>query len=458
MDWLYKRLTPSKRKVARWTELATAVETIWEEYFDPELSRLQRLQSAYEMDEADLNKKMREMGDSFTCDTPLVINKPLSLAWRRLELQSKDTEDIISSIFLRNFAHLPVTWFPIFAPIDQEYGSYFETYGGLSEDADKNVPPDGMWLTSRGVLGIGKLEMYQEGMVKSDLRTQAISLVESAKPLHIVFDGLLWYINFDLSFSAEANATWDTESQYFMFFTTVGNNFGIPRIGTDGETVLDMSTMSFSSKGIRQIAFPFVKEGAWRQHNFLPEGLGFRHVGLDGFLPLDLNIANVIAKTEIVNRLALFTLRSACKWSSALVHTHQNIEQERHEQESLPLELHVAGGFTFYREHQPTYNLPFWASTNEEDFEPFYKVFAENSCYYYSLSPCFSMRIGKHENQRIHSTITTKPVITSSHSLFLREWGLDMSQASIPTSAQPLLFDQIPADFVPLDTYGGIND
>lgn len=51
IKWLFRRLTTAKGKEARWADLATAIEGVWEEYFDPCLSRLERLRSSYLADD-----------------------------------------------------------------------------------------------------------------------------------------------------------------------------------------------------------------------------------------------------------------------------------------------------------------------------------------------------------------------------------------------------------------------
>ena len=69
---------------------------------------MERLRSSYLADSDDLARKLREMGDYFSYDMPREEDKPIALAWRRLELQYKDLELILSSVFRRNYQQLPV--------------------------------------------------------------------------------------------------------------------------------------------------------------------------------------------------------------------------------------------------------------------------------------------------------------------------------------------------------------
>lgn len=124
--WLSKRLTPAKQQEPRWLDLAAILERLWAEFYDPEISRLEHLRSFYQANEADLCAKIREMGDYFSFDLPPDKDKPIAVAWRRLELEYKDMELLLQSVFKRHYGELPVAWLPLFAPIDEIYGSAFE--------------------------------------------------------------------------------------------------------------------------------------------------------------------------------------------------------------------------------------------------------------------------------------------------------------------------------------------
>lgn len=203
-NWLADRLSPAKLKEPRWVELSTILEHIWEEFFDPDMSRVERLRSSYTADKADLAQKIREMGDYFSFDMPRQENLPISLGWRRLELEYKDMELIITSIFRRHFNNLPVHWLPLYASLESPYGSQFKIAPEFAP-VTKNIPPDGMFLTSRGMLGADYGYLMTMGLSKAFFLERALPLIRRAKPLHIVFDGMLWFISFDLPFDVEAD-------------------------------------------------------------------------------------------------------------------------------------------------------------------------------------------------------------------------------------------------------------
>ena len=226
-NWLVNRLTPAKAKEARWTELATVMEQVWGEFFDPELSRLERLRSSYTADDADLVKKIRQMGDYFSFELPKEADRPIALAWRRLEIEYKDMELILRSVFRRHFGDFPVEWYPLFAPVGQEYGSEFITSDYLLEESwSKNIPPSGYFLTSRGIVGVDKMGLFREGLSKERFRTEARPLVIRTKPLHIVFDGFLWYIRYDLgTFDPILDVTWESWQRIPLLFGPLGSRF-----------------------------------------------------------------------------------------------------------------------------------------------------------------------------------------------------------------------------------------
>lgn len=199
MDWLRQRLTPKKGEESRWTELAFALSAIWEEFYDPLLSRLERLRSCYLADDEDLIKKIREIGDYFSYETPEKKDRPVALAWRRLELDYKELEHILTSVFRRNYRNLPVLWFPIFAPLDKPYGVDMKVAEGPWPERQL-FPPDGYFLTSRGRLGTDYGYLLTLDISKQKYLDNAIPLLRRTKPLHILYEGILWYIRFNLRF------------------------------------------------------------------------------------------------------------------------------------------------------------------------------------------------------------------------------------------------------------------
>lgn len=197
-DWLRRRLTPAKQKISRWNDLAKILETLWETFYDPEISRTQRLRSSYTADDQDLFKKIREMGDYFSFDLPKTEDRPVALAWRRLELEYKDVEFIVQSALRRHFGDFPCTWYPLFAPTNKPYGTEFVVGEYLSRESDKNIAPEGYFLTSRGILGIDKRGLLVNNITKEEFKKISYPLIVRTKPLHIVFDGYCWFTKIDI--------------------------------------------------------------------------------------------------------------------------------------------------------------------------------------------------------------------------------------------------------------------
>lgn len=194
-DWLKKRLTPAKRADSRWADFASALEKIWELFFDPAYSRLERMRSSFRADYADLAKKMREKGDWFSLDLPPSVARQVILPWRELELDYKDMEDVLTLAFKRYFGNIESGWLPLYAPKDKPYGMEFMPPDLVYRKAsEKNIPPEGWFLTSRGVLGVNLNTIYPRGILKATYMEKAIPLIKRTKPLHIVYEGMCWYI------------------------------------------------------------------------------------------------------------------------------------------------------------------------------------------------------------------------------------------------------------------------
>lgn len=306
-NWLSSRLTPAKSKEPRWVEFATVLERIWEEFFDPDMSRVERLRSNYTADDADLIKKIREMGDYFAFDLPKHEDRPISVGWRRLELEYKDMELILQSVFRRHFLNLPVTWFPIFAPQEQSahpYGSIFDVAAGPWPDR-KNSPPDAWFLTSRGRLGTDYGALMRTGLSKQEFLDRALPLLKRTKPLHIVYDGVVWYIRFDLPFEgyfSNDGLWWVRESDiYELQFHVMGSRFDY--LPADIQN-LDIQVVPCSWKRDDAVFIAFLPSTAslWHMDWFLPEGFPW------DWLPEDIIIAgNEADSHEQAHMAAIFT-------------------------------------------------------------------------------------------------------------------------------------------------------
>ena len=289
--WLYRRLTPAKSGEARWSEFATVMERVWEEFFDPRLSRLERMRSSYLADDQDLVRKIRQMGDYFSFELPNEADRPIALAWRRLELEYKDTELILRSVFRRHFGNMAVNWFPLFAPLDKPYGSEFEAAEGPWPET-KNYPPEGMFLTSRGVLGIDLGCVFRLRMSKAEFLAKAEPLLLRTKPLHIVYAGPLWYVRLELPpFEARLDICWDRAHWCDLLFAVVGSRFDV----TPADACrLDAQTMGCTWEVECHHPIPLFPAGSMLRglDQHLPEGFPAE------WLPLDIALAAPEGDTE----------------------------------------------------------------------------------------------------------------------------------------------------------------
>lgn len=278
-DWLLKRLTPRKKQESRWTGLSSGLQEVWEEHFDPSLMRLENMRSYFRADETDLAAKLREMGDYFSLDMPRPGDKPIAVAWRRLELEYKDLELILTSVFRRHFGNLPTAWFPIFAPLDEEYGMTFVAAEG-PWPVLKNIPPEGMWLTSRGMLGSDLGHLLQYGYSKKSFLEKAVPLLMRTKPLHIVYDGPLFYIRFDIPVEFDFSVYWERD-----LWCDIPFRMPVPRydyIPADARQTDLLSTMYWWSERDNFTSMPFMGneyQQAWHLDWRVPAGFP------DGWLP-----------------------------------------------------------------------------------------------------------------------------------------------------------------------------
>ena len=213
--WLQLRLTPAKQQNARWIGLAQVWEKLWEGDYLPFLDRYQRMKSSFQADDQDLSKLIAQMGDYFSYDTPQEESRAIALAWRRLELEYKDLELILSMALRRHFGSLEIEWIPLYAPVDLPYGSEYLEYDPVLEaDRNKNAPPQGYFLTSRGNVAVNKVTLLQNNYLKEDVREDAIAVIKRVKPIDRIFEMLSWYMEWPLIFDDVdwSESWWEVDS------------------------------------------------------------------------------------------------------------------------------------------------------------------------------------------------------------------------------------------------------
>ena len=149
IDWLKKRLQTAKRNVQRWIDLAEALQEYWEDEFDSEAERLFNMRSIYTASYADLNRIMDGLGDYFSPYIGAEENKPIQIAWRRIELQAKETESLLQMALRRKFLGLDISWIPLYHQKTADYGTAFVRLSDIAAGSESDH-----FLTSRGKIRI----------------------------------------------------------------------------------------------------------------------------------------------------------------------------------------------------------------------------------------------------------------------------------------------------------------
>ena len=193
-DWLAERLTPARQAAdnGRWRELAEVIQVFWETGFDDFMLRLERLRNVFESEEADIDRKLEELGAVFEFGLPMISsNKPLAISWRREEIHKKNTAFPIESVINREFNNMAVRWEPLIAYRDEPYGSRFfsmHDIGLLYRDAG-NIEWGRFYLTSRGRLSVDLRHLRRIGVPRETFESMAANKIEPMTPLHIVYEG-----------------------------------------------------------------------------------------------------------------------------------------------------------------------------------------------------------------------------------------------------------------------------
>lgn len=198
-DWLVERLTGSKKGSPRWVELAAALEEYWNDHFFDDLQELENSKNIFTANSNQLDRIVSEQGDFFDVALPIDDSgKRLGIAWRREEIHKKNTSFPINSVLNRNFNGLPATWQNVYAPVTGEYDrlSLYTEYE--LKLLDRNL--DDYWLTSRGRLLVDLNHMKKIGMSKDEFLLVARREIERVRPTHIVYDGELFILTVEFDY------------------------------------------------------------------------------------------------------------------------------------------------------------------------------------------------------------------------------------------------------------------
>lgn len=206
--WLRNLLTPDKRDSELYGPFADMLQDMFEKYVEPTLLRIQQRRSFFTMQPEDLAVRMSELGRFFRIISRSESAKPMILQQRLDEIHYKGTQQPLMATIRRELNNLPATWAPLYAPIDQTkypYGKYFTEASTLPVDVKTYGD---FFMTSRGKIKIPLNDLYlryasSNAANGADMQEMVRKLTEDFDdvirpliPLHIVFDGFLFYLEF----------------------------------------------------------------------------------------------------------------------------------------------------------------------------------------------------------------------------------------------------------------------
>lgn len=217
-DWFKDRLIPAKQTSELWSGFANAVQSLMESAVLPLIERTANRKSLFSMDSEAMDLRIKELGRFFYINEDSSASLPVLLQQRLDEIHFKGTDRPIESTLWREFKNLAADWKPLYAPVDQEsypYGTYFVTENEL--EAAKAKYGD-FFLTSRGRISVALNDVYDTFSdvnpeeVLNEFIAQFKLVVEPLIPLTIVFDGMGYYLTYEvteriISFTLVALAT-----------------------------------------------------------------------------------------------------------------------------------------------------------------------------------------------------------------------------------------------------------
>lgn len=179
LNWLRQRLSPVKADTPRWYELANSLETFWDTQFSTLYDPVEGLLSIYTSSDADQVRKISEHGPYYEQDLP-AESRPIYFALRKTEMLQKET-DVPIRMSIQRMGVEGVEWAPLYAPRVGDYGTQF-----IREAVVPNM--DDYYMTSRGMVKVNITLADDAAAAKAD------DLVRKLKPLHIVYDGVMFLL------------------------------------------------------------------------------------------------------------------------------------------------------------------------------------------------------------------------------------------------------------------------
>lgn len=204
--WFRDRLTKAKLNAPMWTELADAIQEIFSDHVEPIIERLRGMGSAFAMAPEDLDRRVEELGPFFWMSERVEREDwPLALLQRQDEIHLKKTDYPLVSTIAREFSGMQVDWAPLYAPIDQKKWPYGTRFTTMEMMEFEDIPESQWFMTSRGVIRVPLPRLSEASISGSTIDDQCAEFeailarfVTPVIPLHIVFDGAQYYLEYNL--------------------------------------------------------------------------------------------------------------------------------------------------------------------------------------------------------------------------------------------------------------------
>ena len=196
--WLINQLTPSKRFAVMWREYMMLIADALNTAVEPTLDRIKKVASIFDQNAIDLKITLAELGGEWGYGDITYENMPIIIMQRRDEYHFKSTTYPLVSTMLREFDGLNLTWQPLYASINSEYGTEFLTADRI-EQFDLNMSD--FFLTSRAYI---RVPLNDIGSAHTDedilaFEARLARVIYPLIPLHIVLDGTQYSLEFDLN-------------------------------------------------------------------------------------------------------------------------------------------------------------------------------------------------------------------------------------------------------------------
>lgn len=196
INWLKNQLVGAKQASPLWASFTNIIEELWNEQIEPILTRISNRKSFFTMDSEDMDTRIAEYGRFFVIGEKDKSKRPMLLTQRLDEIRFKGTYQPIEQTFWREFRRMPVSWQPLYAPVDLDATPYC-SFLATAEEVQWAVEKYGeFFLTSRGRVVLNLNQLYTEyDVVEWDKAVENIlddfkTIIAPLVPLHIVFDGV----------------------------------------------------------------------------------------------------------------------------------------------------------------------------------------------------------------------------------------------------------------------------